>query len=254
VKRHPALVPLSHDHHHALVRARELRRAATAGEDERRAAAARFRRFFADETGRHFREEEEQLFPLLDGEPAPLVQALREHQRLRALVRQLGEDQSPETLVAVGELLEAHVRLEERVLFPLLEREVPRERLERLALTPRRATPAHEGSPVVDLTAGSGRGPIWGAESDDLNVTLLAWPPGEGTPAHRNAERDVVLIALAGSGTLELDGESHSLQAGEAVLVAKGSLRRLQAGDVGLRYLTVHLRRPPLGIARRRRV
>jgi quercetin dioxygenase-like cupin family protein len=253
MKRHPALVPLSHDHHHALVRARELRRAATAGEEERRAAAARFQRFFADETSRHFREEEEQLFPLLDGEPAPLVQALREHQRLRALVRRLGEDPSPETLVAVGELLEAHVRLEERVLFELLEREVPAERLERLALPPRRAAPAAEGSPVVDLTAGSGRGPIWGAESDDLNATLLAWPPGEGTPSHRNAERDVLLVVLSGSGTLELDGDAHSVYAGDAVLVAKGRQRRLEAGDAGLRYLTVHLRRPPLAIGRRRR-
>jgi quercetin dioxygenase-like cupin family protein len=252
VKRHQALVPLSHDHHHALVRARELRRAATAGEEERRAAAARFRRFFADETSRHFREEEEQLFPLLDGEPAPLVQALREHQRLRALVRRLGEDPSAETMTAVGELLEAHVRLEERVLFELLQEEVPEERLAQLDLPEHRATPEDESSPVVDLTAGSGRGPIWGTGSDDLNVTLLEWPPGEGTPEHRNVERDVLLVVLGGSGALELDGAVHRVHAGEAVLVPKGSLRRLQAGGEGVRYLTVHLRRPPLAIGRRR--
>ena len=250
MKRHPALVPLSYDHHHALVRARQLRRAAAGDGEERRAAAARFRRFFADETSRHFREEEEQLFPLLDGEPAPLVQALREHQRLRALVRQLGEDQSPETLTAVADLLEAHIRLEERVLFELLQQEVPEERLAGLELPERRSAPAVEGSPVVDLTVGSGRGPIWGVGSEDLNVTLLEWPPGEGTPEHRNAERDVLLVVLGGSGTLELDGAAHRVRA--AALVAKGSVRRLEAGAEGLRYLTVHLRRPPLAIGRRR--
>ena len=47
VKRHPALVPLSHDHHHTLVRARELRRAAADADDDGLAeVAARFRRAF----------------------------------------------------------------------------------------------------------------------------------------------------------------------------------------------------------------
>jgi Hemerythrin HHE cation binding domain len=61
MKRHPALVPLSHDHHHALVEARRLRQAADA--PDAAAAAAAFLRFFAQETVPHFREEEELLFP-----------------------------------------------------------------------------------------------------------------------------------------------------------------------------------------------
>jgi hypothetical protein len=56
MKRHPALVPLSHDHHHALVEARRLRRAADSPESA--AAAAAFLRFFAYETVRHFCEAE----------------------------------------------------------------------------------------------------------------------------------------------------------------------------------------------------
>lgn len=35
MKRHPALEPLSHDHHQTLVRARELRRAAAGGDAPR---------------------------------------------------------------------------------------------------------------------------------------------------------------------------------------------------------------------------
>ena len=73
MKRAPVLIPLSHDHHHALVAARRLRRAA-GGADAREEAAA-FSCFFADESVRHFREEEERLFPLVaDSEEArPLV-------------------------------------------------------------------------------------------------------------------------------------------------------------------------------------
>ena len=42
MKRHSSLVSLSHDHHHALVRARQLRRAAQGETAVRRAEAASF--------------------------------------------------------------------------------------------------------------------------------------------------------------------------------------------------------------------
>jgi hypothetical protein len=45
-----------------------------------------------------------------------------------------------ETLAAAGELLEAHVRLEERELFPLIEELVPDDELRRLGLASRDAT------------------------------------------------------------------------------------------------------------------
>lgn len=55
----------------------------------RRAAVASFLRFFSGESVRHFRQEEERLFPaLVDVASAEelLVKALLDHQRLRALV------------------------------------------------------------------------------------------------------------------------------------------------------------------------
>jgi hypothetical protein len=55
MKRHPSLVPLSHDHHQSLVHARRLGRAADAADDERRTAAADFLRFFSTDTVRHYR-------------------------------------------------------------------------------------------------------------------------------------------------------------------------------------------------------
>jgi Hemerythrin HHE cation binding domain len=90
MKRRPALIPLSHDHHHALVEARRLRRAADSPESA--VVATAFLRFFAGETVEHFREEEELLFPLVvdfDDARELLVQALLEHQRLRAQTSRL---------------------------------------------------------------------------------------------------------------------------------------------------------------------
>jgi quercetin dioxygenase-like cupin family protein len=93
-----------------------------------------------------------------------------------------------------------------------------------------------------------GSGPLWGLESEDLNATLLAWSPGEGPPEHVNEERDVLVFVVAGSAEVALDGETSLLAAGEAAIVAKGRRRRITAGPDGLRYLSVHLRRPPLRI------
>ncbi|HEU6446386.1 MAG TPA: hemerythrin domain-containing protein [Gaiellaceae bacterium] len=244
MKRHRSLVPLSHDHHHALVEARRVRRAA-AGPDAADAAAA-FLRFFAAETTRHFREEEEALFPAavgFDEVQEPLVQALLEHQRLHALAAELerrldGDEPAADVMRELGGLLEAHVRHEERVLFPLIERLLGEEALARMQLG---ATDAAQGR----------QGPIWGAESEDLNATLLAWSAGNGPSDHVNAERDVLVLVLDGSATVTLDGEERRLDPGEALIVAKGRSRRITAGPEGVRYLAVHLRRPGLQIASR---
>jgi len=96
--------------------------------------------------------------------------------------------------------------------------------------------------------AGDGRGPLWGDATDDLNLTLLAWPAGDGPPEHVNAERDVVLVVLEGSGTALLDGVEHDLRAGQAVVIPRGARRGVTAGGEGIRYLTVHLRRGGLQI------
>jgi hemerythrin-like domain-containing protein len=122
VKRQPALIPLSHDHHHALVAARRLGLAAD--REDAAAEAAAFARFFAEESVPHFRDEEEQLFPLVvsSEEARPLVvRALLEHQQLHALARQLATGR-PKPMRELAELLVAHVRFEERELFPLIER------------------------------------------------------------------------------------------------------------------------------------
>lgn len=233
MKRNRALVPLSHDHHHALVAARRLRDALN---EDAPAEAAAFSRFFAEESVRHFREEEEQLFPLVaDSEEAkPLItRALLEHQQLHALAGRLAN--GDQTLIRdVAELLEAHVRFEERKLFPLIERLVG-DGLATLEL---------KDDPPIPR-----RGPVWGAESDDLNATELVWRAGDGPPEHVNDERDVLLVVLDGSLELRVDADESELMEGEAAIVGKGRRRKITAGDRGVRYLSIHQRRPPLQIA-----
>jgi mannose-6-phosphate isomerase-like protein (cupin superfamily) len=216
MKRHPALVPLSHDHQHGLVQARRLRHGDVDG----------FADFFAHELVRHFRQEEELVFPLLaevGAEPPELSHALLEHQRIRAMASR------PDA--ALGELLAEHIRLEERVLFETIQRVVPDERLTAL------------------LPHGPG-GPLWGTATEDLNATVIEWPPGAGTPAHVNAERDVVLVVLEGSAEVALDGTASRVAAGEVMVLERGAERRVTAGPAGVRYLTVHRRREGIEIAK----
>ena len=232
MRRRQALIPLSHDHHHALVEARRLRRAADGADDPSDAITA-FVRFYRTSSVPHFREEEEAFFPLvIDVEEARalLVQALLDHQRLHALVAALeAGDDVRATMRELGELLEAHVRLEERQLFPLIER-VAAAALDEATATPR---------------AG---GPVWGHASDDLNATLLEWSAGAGPAEHVNDERDVLVFVVDGSAKLDVDGAERELVSGEAVIVPKGARRTITAGRGGVRYLSVHLRRPPLQI------
>jgi quercetin dioxygenase-like cupin family protein len=239
VKRQAALIPLSHDHHDALVAARRLRRGA---DTEPAPAAAAFLAFFTADTVRHFRQEEELLFPRLvdrDETQALILAALLDHQRLHALAAQLtvglaAGTTDPAVLRELSGLLEAHVRLEERQLFPLIE-ELLGEELEPLDFA------AHGAEPEAS-------GPVWGTASEELNATVLAWRAGEGPPAHVNEERDVLVVVLAGSVTVHTEDAAQELTGGEATIIAKGQRRQLTAGPRGTRYLTAHRRRPPLQI------
>jgi quercetin dioxygenase-like cupin family protein len=65
-----------------------------------------------------------------------------------------------------------------------------------------------------------------------------------------NEERDVLVFVVDGSALLTVDGDARELTAGEATIVAKGRRRSIVAGAAGARYLSAHLRRPPLQIRR----
>jgi hemerythrin-like domain-containing protein len=132
VKRHPALVPLSRDHHHALVVARTLRRATAA------TAAEATRSFLAhwEEERLHFRLEEEVLLPAYaahgDPEHPTIARVLVDHVVIRRDAGRLTAAPSLELLHELGDRLAAHVHLEEQELFPLIEATLPEPELSAL--------------------------------------------------------------------------------------------------------------------------
>jgi len=132
--RHPALIPLSHDHHHGLALALRCRKQALGqlkpmGLKGLKERTQELRDFFAIHLVVHFRAEEEVLFPKLRElipESAVIVdQLMHEHRQLRDAVVQLNTDAGLGKLVFdFGDLLERHIRKEERELFPLFEQHV----------------------------------------------------------------------------------------------------------------------------------
>src|ERR1044071_4045221 len=132
MKRHPALMLLSQDHHHGLALALRCRKQSLGqlkpmGAEGRRARAREVRECVSASLLRHFRAEEEIVFPLLQGgtpETAALIQDLvAEHERIRTAERGLqSETGLAKLLFDAGDLLERHIRKEERELFPLVEK------------------------------------------------------------------------------------------------------------------------------------
>jgi hemerythrin-like domain-containing protein len=128
MKRRPELRSLSVEHRDGLIVARHLRRGA-AGEEPLGAAVEGLQKAWREQIGPHFQDEEEILLPAyarVVGEGDPLVaRVLAEHLALRDQISEL-ERAAAEDLrslaLGVGTALEAHIRFEERVLFPAIER------------------------------------------------------------------------------------------------------------------------------------
>jgi hemerythrin-like domain-containing protein len=146
-RRHDALIPLTHDHHHALVQASALIAASDAEEPARVEAARAFLDFYRRDTLLHFHEEEEVLFPRLlesvDSIPQALISVLVDHVRIHGMVTRLKTaveqgDVGSSQLRKLGEQLRAHIRLEERELFPLIERSLPEEALRHISFAERK--------------------------------------------------------------------------------------------------------------------
>ena len=147
MKRDQALTALSRDHHQALSRALALKRA-----DESSAAEALrdMIEFFDQHGALHFRVEEDVLLPLYvrdsgaDPTDEAIAQVLTDHVWIRARIAGLREaqDVAVAEVRELGERLDAHVRHEERLLFPAIEQALSPQQLESLG----RAVAAAESS------------------------------------------------------------------------------------------------------------
>ena len=133
MKRHEGLFPLSHHHHHALVISKDLKDIGTSkGEKTYKIVLREIVEFWEKDGNEHFRDEEEVLIPLylrFESEPnVDLVKkVLYQHAEIRGLITAIRNNQQAdhEQLNLLGHLLDEHIRLEERELFPVIEEAVP---------------------------------------------------------------------------------------------------------------------------------
>ena len=122
MKRSAALKQLSREHHTALVLAKRAQRLSRESAEAAKVFMHQLVETFAIELEPHFRVEEAILLPALQNvnESRAVQRTLAEHAELRALSERIGK-QDYTALHRFGEALEAHVRFEERELFPLAE-------------------------------------------------------------------------------------------------------------------------------------
>lgn len=130
-RRHDSLIPLSHQHRHALALAVIIRRRfdVEKGEDawleEMLAKAQDAHR--AELVG-HFEVEESILFPAMErnlGKLDLVAELLDDHQKIHLIVKGLETNPALSGLDELSTLLEAHVHKEERCLFAEFEARTP---------------------------------------------------------------------------------------------------------------------------------
>lgn len=138
--RHEALQPLSRHHHHALVVALQAKRIGT---DKSKLTVDEMKQeietFWKEGGNQHFQEEEEIVLPVYAQYKSinhpEIIEMLLEHVKLRSYVHQIlttTDDLIP-SMNEFGELLTTHVRREERIVFPMIEEDLPEDELQKLA-------------------------------------------------------------------------------------------------------------------------
>lgn len=136
MKRTKYLQPLSHDHHHGLQAAAYLRRELARGTSHDILAS-----FVADlwtrQLAGHFDAEERLLLPLMKTTAAreSARRMVDDHKLIRRIIDRIAaeEDSRVDNLSRLSEVLAAHIRFEERELFPALEATTPEAVLQEIA-------------------------------------------------------------------------------------------------------------------------
>jgi hemerythrin-like domain-containing protein len=133
------LVPLSHQHQHALALCVRIDRSLKSGAQDPGGLAAwqaEIEQLFQGEIRYHFEAEEKVLFPAARRQPSLRIlvdELLAEHVRLRALARRAtARSLDGAGLQQFADTLSAHIRKEERHLFEQCQALLPAPELERL--------------------------------------------------------------------------------------------------------------------------
>ena len=134
LKRHPALVPLSHDHHHGLSLCFKIRTGLKKDVETERVRNYVID-FFDRHLKKHFSEEEEVLLKWLDKNNEKRIETENQHKSIYKLKEELEDNnKNHRNLLEIFEKeLNAHIRFEERDLFPYLQEKFSSEQLSDIA-------------------------------------------------------------------------------------------------------------------------
>ena len=139
MKRHKALYNLSHEHQHALALALKLKYPkkplSSIPEEEVPLLSKELTDVFENVLRKHFANEEKCLVPGFEMNEL-MRRMLEEHVKLVGLYRKITDNPEKwdsktlrDKLSLFGELLELHIRFEERELFPMIEETLTEEEL-----------------------------------------------------------------------------------------------------------------------------
>lgn len=132
IKRSQALISLSREHHDGLLLVYKIRQGIKLRvEPERIASYCTW--FWKHHLEQHFNNEERVLGPYIDNLGALKDQLFSEHSQIRQTVKELNNAPQYPNLENFGQLLNDHIRFEERVLFNEIEKSVAPEQLQEIA-------------------------------------------------------------------------------------------------------------------------
>ena len=120
IKRSHQLAPLSREHHDALVFLLRIKQGLKNGTPIK-IISEYINWFWTNNLNNHFQQEERLLLPHLSSDNELASQLKTEHKTIRDLAsRELSESD----IVTLSNVLNVHIRFEERILFPHIERKI----------------------------------------------------------------------------------------------------------------------------------
>lgn len=126
IKRNENLVVFSHEHHHGLVFCSRLKKAQNTSES---ILCDFVQNFWENNLSGHFEQEEGLLLPWLT-EKELSNRLINDHREIKRLTESICHNRTPlEDALQLANFMTAHIRFEERIMFPWLENSLTDEKL-----------------------------------------------------------------------------------------------------------------------------
>jgi quercetin dioxygenase-like cupin family protein len=103
---------------------------------------------------------------------------------------------------------------------------------------------------TLEALGPASTGAVWRLSEPgrQIDANIVRIPSEQRVDTHAEPDLDVLLLVVAGDGTLITPEGPHPLGEGSLAWLPHGSTRALEAGPRGMSYLTVHRRRPGMRI------